>query len=459
MKKLFDFKSLCIGIVTGSLLFGGIVGASTLITDNVYLNKYAVTVDGKDYTPTAPLLNYAGTTYVPLREFGTITGANVSFSNNTIVVKKPTAATSTPSAGTTTPSTGATTTSKLNGTKMEIDVGSKDSFYVDLNAYGSKSASISISSGTSYISLAKKSLTASGLVEVNGLKAGSATIKVAYNNGYTDVISVTVEGNDVIEIDSGDYDYIEIDLEEYDADKATLSISSGKDYISLGKTEVTKSTDVKVTGKKAGEATVKVKYDSGDTVYFDIVVNKSSSSASDDEIEVDIDCFDGKFVYYIDLDEWDADEAEISVDDDDDCIKVNKTTFTSNGTLTITGLDEGEAEVEIEFYDEDGDDIDSFIIYVNVLDDSDFDPDDYDFEDELEIDLDDYDEITVDPDDYDADWATISIITGTDYTSVSKTYVTAEKDIEIDGDDEGEAIIQITYSTGDVEYYYIEVVD
>jgi len=460
MKK-FDFKSMCIGIITGSLLFGGIVGASTLITDNVYLNKYGVTVDGKSYTPNLPILNYAGSTYVPLKEFGTMTGATVTFSNNTIVVKKPTT-TSTNSSTSTNNSTGNTTstTSKLNGTKLTVDAGSKDSFYVDLNAYGSKSASISITSGTSYITLSKNTVTSSGLVNVTGKKAGSAMIKVSYNNGYTDYVSVTVNGTEEIEIDKGDYDYIEVDLEEYDADGATLSITEGKDYITLAKTSVTKSTDVKVTGKKAGEATVKVKYDSGDTVYFDIIVNKSSSSSSEDEIEVDIDKYDGKFVYYIDLNDWDADEAEVYVEDDDDCISTtSKSTYTSNGSFTITGTKEGEAEVEFEFYDEDGDKIDTFTIYVNVIDDDDFDTDDYDFEDELYIDVDETDKITVDPDDYDAEWATISIIYGTDYITVSKTSTTTDKDITVKGTYEGEAIIQITYSTGDIEYYYVEVED
>ena len=53
----------------------------------------------------------------------------------------------------------------------------------------------------------------------------------------------------------------------------------------------------------------------------------------------------------------------------------------------------------------------------------------------------------------------ISIITGTDYASVSKTSTTSEKDIKITGKDEGEVIIQITYSTGDIEYYYAEILD
>ena len=50
MKKIVDFKSMLIGVITGSLLFGGIVGAKTLITDNVYLNTYPVTVDGNAYS-------------------------------------------------------------------------------------------------------------------------------------------------------------------------------------------------------------------------------------------------------------------------------------------------------------------------------------------------------------------------------------------------------------------------
>lgn len=459
MKKI-DFKSMFIGAITGSLLFSGIVGASTLITDNIYLNSYAVTVDGKAYTPSNPLLNYAGTTYVPLREFGTMTGSTVSFANKTISIKKPTT-TSTNSSSNTSTNTGTSTkpsTSALNGKKITLDATKSDSFYVDLNAYSSKSASVAVTSGTAYASVSKSSLTSSSLITVTGKKEGSAIITVTYNNGYKDYVYITVNGNKDIEIVSGKSDYIKVDLEDHDADKATLSISSGSSYITLGKTEVTKSTDVKVTGKKAGEATVKVKYDSGDTEYYNIIVTKSSS-ASDEEISVEIDSDNGKFVYYVDLDEYDAKTAELYITDKDDCISTSKTKFTRSGALTITGVDDGKAEVEIEFYDEDDDYIDSFIINLDILKTKDFDFDDYDYEDDFEIEYNDYKELTIDPDYYDADWATLSIITGTDYISLNKTSITKEADIEIDGDDDGEAIIQVTYSTGDIEYYYVEVVD
>lgn len=454
MKK-FDLKSMCIGIVTGSLLFGGIVGASTLITDNVYLNKYAVTVDGNAYTPNLPILNYAGSTYVPLKEFGTITGATVTFSNNTIVVKKPTSSTTTTSSSTNTSTTKPTSTSKLNGSILTVDADSSNSFYVDLTAYGAKTANVSISSGTAYVSLSQTTLTSSGLVNVKGKKAGTATIKVAYNNGYTDYVTINVQGADEIEIKKGESDYIEVDLEAYDADSATLSITSGKDYITLAKTSVTKSTDVKITGRKAGEATVKVKYDTGDTEYFDIIVGKGSSS--DDEIEVEIDSQNGKFVYYIDLDEYDADEAKVSIEQTSTYVKTNSKKFTKSGALTITGSKEGTAEVEIEFLDDDEEIIDTFTIYVDVIDDSDIDFGDYDFEEELEIDESDWDKIKIETDYYDADWATISIISGSSYITLNSTLVTKEAYVEIDGDDEGEAILQVTFSTGDIEYYYIEV--
>lgn len=468
MKKSFDFKSLFVGIITGSLLFGGIVGASTLITDNVYLNKYAVTVDGKSYTPTAPLLNYAGTTYVPLREFGTITGSNVSFSNNTIVVKNPTASssTTTPSTGnTSTGSTSTSTTTSLNGKKITMDAGDTDSFYVDLTAANAKSATITITSGSAYASVSKTSLTTSGLITVTGKKEGSAIIKVTYSTGKSDVISVTVGGSDEIKLDVGDYEYIEIDLDEYDADKATLSITSGSGNIKLAKTTVESSTDVKVTGLKAGEATVKVKYDSGDTVYYDFVVSKGSSSNSDsDEIEIEI-VKSNEFVYYVDLEEFDADKATIYVDDEDECLTVtlgsstkvtSSKSTTSSKTLTIAGKATGSGEVEIEF-----DTGDIFTIYVDVVSKTNFDFDDYydNAEDEFEIEKDDWDEFTIDPDDYDADWATISVIAGYNYITVSDTYIDKKTDIEIDGDDDGDAVICVTYSTGDVEYYYVEVVD
>lgn len=464
MKK-FDFKSMVVGIITGSLLFGGIVGANTLITGKIYLSTHSITVDGKAYTADNPLLNYEGTTYVPLREFATITGSTVNYKDGNITIKKPTGTTTstTPSTNTGT-STGTTSsTTSLNGQKITMDVGDTDSFYVDLKAANAKSATITVTSGTAYAKVSKTSLTASGLVTVTGQKEGSAIIKVTYSTGKSDVITVKVEGSDEIEIKTGKTYEIEIDLDEYDADKAELSITSGSSYITLAKTSVTSNSKVKVTGKKAGEATVKVKYDSGDTVYYDFIVSKGSSSASD-EIKVEV-AKNSKFIYYVDLDEYDADEAEVYLYDDDSCLSVtlgssskvtSSKTTTSSKTLTIEGKSTGSGEVEIEF-----DTGDILTIYVDVVSKSNFDYDYYYDESEYDfkIDLGDWDELSIDPDDYDAYWATISVIAGHSNITVGKTYIDEETDIDIDGDYEGEAIIQVTYSTGDIEYYYVEVID
>lgn len=465
MKKLFDIKSMFIGIVTGSLLFGGIVGASTLITDNVYLNKYAVTVDGKDYAPTLPLLNYGGSTYVPLKEFGNITGASVTFSNNTIVVKKPSSTNSTGNTTTTTPTTGNTTTkpttSALANKKITLNTNSTDSFYVDLTAYGSKSANISVSTGIPYITLSKNSVTSSSTVTVTGKKSGEAIIAVNYNNGYTDYITIIVNGTEELEVGVKKTEYINIDLSKYDADKATLTIEDGSKNITLGSTKVTKSGKVKITGKKAGEAIIKVSYDSGDIIRYNVTVGKSSSSSSSDSLDIEI-AKGNKFVYYVDLDEWDAKSAKISVEDDD-YADTSKKSFTRSGKFTISALDEGETEIEIEFYDEDDDYLDSFFINCSVIAKKDFDLDYY--YDECDddyyyvIDEKNEDKIKIDLDDFDADWATLSILYGNDHISLKSNYVSTDTDVLVYGDNKGDAVIQITYSTGDIEYYYIEIDD
>ena len=460
MKK-FDFKSMFVGIITGSLLLGGIAGANTLITGKIYLSTHAINVDGKAYTAENPLLNYEGTTYVPLREFGTITGSTVSYKDGTITVNRPTS-TSTSTSTSTNTSTGSSSTTSLNGKKIDIDVGDTDSFYVDLSAANAKSATIAVTSGTAYAKVSKTSLTASGLVTVTAQKEGSAIIKVTYSTGKSDVITVNVKGSDEIKLSVGKTYEIEIDLDDYDADKATLSISSGSGNIALAKTSVTSNSKVKVTGKKAGEATVKVKYDTGDTEYYDFIVSKGSSSSSDDELEVEV-VKNSEFVYYIDLDEYDADEAEVSVYDDDSCLTVtlgtstkvtSSKTTTSSKALTIVGKATGSGEVEIEF-----DSGDIFTIYVDVVSKSNFDFDEYydESEDDFEIEVGDWDELEIDLDDYDADWATISVIAGHNYITVNPTYTSKDAYIDIDAEDEGEAVIQVTYSTGDIEYYYVEV--
>ena len=45
-----------------------------------------VTVNGKTYNADMPVLNYQGRTYLALRELGTVTGNEVDFVDNNIII-------------------------------------------------------------------------------------------------------------------------------------------------------------------------------------------------------------------------------------------------------------------------------------------------------------------------------------------------------------------------------------
>jgi hypothetical protein len=72
-KQLIN-KQLIIGILIGALVFGGIpaFAASQYILTQA---RYKIVVSGVEYTDTEyPILNYNGTTYVPLRAIGKLLG-------------------------------------------------------------------------------------------------------------------------------------------------------------------------------------------------------------------------------------------------------------------------------------------------------------------------------------------------------------------------------------------------
>jgi hypothetical protein len=79
MKKILIIVSILL------ISISSVVFASSMLQD-VYLNEFAMNVNGKEYISQMPILNYQGRTYLPLREFGDITGINVDFQNNTIIV-------------------------------------------------------------------------------------------------------------------------------------------------------------------------------------------------------------------------------------------------------------------------------------------------------------------------------------------------------------------------------------
>ncbi len=70
---MLKFKQLFIGILIGALVFGGIpaFAAQYILTQA----QYKIVVNGVEYTDTEyPILNYNGTTYVPLRAVGKLLG-------------------------------------------------------------------------------------------------------------------------------------------------------------------------------------------------------------------------------------------------------------------------------------------------------------------------------------------------------------------------------------------------
>ena len=79
MKKFFVCLMCCFGIFT--------LCSATSTVGDVYLNEFDILVNGEEYSPTLPVLNYQGRTYLPLNEFGSMTGNDIDFADNTIFVR------------------------------------------------------------------------------------------------------------------------------------------------------------------------------------------------------------------------------------------------------------------------------------------------------------------------------------------------------------------------------------
>ena len=68
-------KQLIIGILIGALVFGGIPAFAATGQYILTQAQYKIVVNGVKYTDTEnPILNYNGTTYVPLRAIGKLLG-------------------------------------------------------------------------------------------------------------------------------------------------------------------------------------------------------------------------------------------------------------------------------------------------------------------------------------------------------------------------------------------------
>ena len=55
----------------------------------VFVSVYPIKINGSDYTPQMPVLNYQGRTYLALREFGTATNNGIDFVDETILITTP----------------------------------------------------------------------------------------------------------------------------------------------------------------------------------------------------------------------------------------------------------------------------------------------------------------------------------------------------------------------------------
>ena len=444
MKKRFDIKSMIAGLIVGVGIFG-CVNAAGILAENVYFSQFPMVVNGKNYTSGSAILNYMVTTYVSLKELGEITGSSVSFSNNTIYVNNNV---------TTQPNTNVNVGPTYyipTPSDIRMDEGDRETLFINLSKYNAQSATVSYSNNCIYAS--KVYFNTNSTFTIDAVEEGSTTLVIRYDTGNTEYIYVTVEGveeeEEELEIEVGDYEYIDIDLDDYRADKATLTITKGSSYISLNKTKVTSDTSVKITGDKEGSATIKIKYDTGDVeyVYVEVVDDED-----EDELELEV----GDYEYIdIDLDDYDADKATLTITKGSSYVSLNKTKVTSNTSVKVTGDKKGSATIKIKY-----DTGDVEYVYVDVVeDDNEYDYNDFEYVEDIDVEIDDYETYYINLEKHSATNAELSIISGKNYISLGKVNVTDSESIKIYGDEEGESIVKIKYSTGEVEYIWIEVED
>lgn len=257
-------------------------------------------------------------------------------------------------------------TSSSDDDTIELKKGYSKSIYIDLDDYDARRAVVSYESR--YVSVNKTTFTSSGNLKITGKYAGDTEVRVRYYTSsyssyyddyeeeiyYIDVVNSygysSNYSDDEIEVEIDETEYYYIDLDDYDATRATITYDD--EYISVNKTTFTSSGNLRITGEYRGEAEVKIRYNSGETVYLTVYVDGYSSSSRNDYDDDDYDEImyleEGESdTYYIDLDAYNSSKATITYSST--YVSVNKTTFYDSDELEITAKKEGDCVVKIKY--------------------------------------------------------------------------------------------------------------
>ena len=257
-------------------------------------------------------------------------------------------------------------TSSSDDDTIELKKGYSKSIYIDLDDYDARRAVVSYESR--YVSVNKTTFTSSGNLKITGRYAGDTEVKIRYYTSsysnyyyedyeeeiyYIEVVNSYSSGSnysdDEIEVDIDETEYYYIDLDDYDATRATITYDD--EYISVNKTTFTSSGNLRITGEYRGEAEVRIKYNSGETIYLTVYVDGYSDYDEDYE-EEDYDEImyleEGESdTYYIDLDAYNSSKATITYSST--YVSVNKTTFYDSDELEIMAKKEGDCVVKIKY--------------------------------------------------------------------------------------------------------------
>lgn len=340
---------------------------------------------------------------------------------------------------------------------IEILKGDYEKIYVDLDDYDATRATVTYNS--SYVSVDKTTFYSNGYLKVTGRYKGDCTLKIKYNTGdtetyYIDVVTSYSSGNSSNYGDDEEEFYLDdiddscsyyIDLDDYDADSARITYD--EDYVEVNKSYFYSNGTLRITALEEGDSEVKIKYDSGDTVYLYIYCGEDggySSNYGDEEEDLYIDKGDYE-TYYIDLDEYNADKATVTYSST--YVSVNKTTFYSNGSLKITAKKAGESTVKIKY-----DSGDTVYLYVNCESNGNYEP--YVSKEDITVKKGSSSSFYVYLED--CDRATLSV-EDSSIASISKTTVYTDSSISVTGKVVGDTRVRIKFDDGSYIYVNVEV--
>lgn len=334
---------------------------------------------------------------------------------------------------------------------IEIRKGNYKNIYIDLKEFDATRATISYNS--SYVTVNKTTFTASGYLKVTGKSLGGSTLKVKYNSGDTETYYIDVVSSSSNYYNNDEEIYLDdvddtasyyIDLDDYDANSARITYDD--DYIEVNKTYFSNSGTLKIIGIEEGTSEIKIKYDSGDTVYLTVYCGEDYDSSNRDEEDF-IVSLNGTASYYIDLDDYWADKASVTYNST--YVSVSKTSFTSNGTLKITAKKKGTSVVKVKY--DSGD-----TVYLNIKCGNYSNKDPYVSKEDISLRkggtatfyvyLESSDKATLSVDD-------------TKIVSVSKSSLTTDSSITVTGKKIGNTRIKVKFDNGSSEYVYVEVTD